>query len=131
MSPSYPNLLRRYVGTLIDVALIWLMVYAAVQVPALRDSRWGIPGIAAAVILLYEPVFTALLCTLGQLTMRIRVRQHASLKRLTLTSACTRVIAKYLLGAISVLTIPANRERRGIHDFVSDSIVIEARSLPR
>jgi uncharacterized RDD family membrane protein YckC len=131
VSPSYPNLLRRYLATIIDVILMWLLVFGAVHVPVLRNSSWGISGIAAAVVLLYEPPFTALFCTLGQWIMRIRVRRHVSLRRLPLTAAYTRVIAKYLLGAISVLTIPANAERRGIHDFVADSVVIESRSATR
>jgi len=33
---------------------------------------------------------------------------------------------KYLLGIISMLTIPARADRRAIHDFATDTIVIEA-----
>src|SRR5512147_3093058 len=100
---SYPSVLRRYLATLLDVAVIWVCIYGLTHIPVVANSAWGMPISAAAVVLLYEPVFTSRLCTLGQAVMRFRVRDHDTLGRIPVHIAYARVFVKYFLGALSVL----------------------------
>ena len=123
---TYPNLFRRYVATLLDLLVLWFGIYGITRLPVVGDSGWGMPVAAVAVAVLYEPLFTSRACTLGQVLMRIRVRTNESLKRIPIHMAYMRVCIKYLLGAISVLTIPARLDRRAIHDLAVDSIVVDA-----
>lgn len=123
---KYPNVLRRYLATLLDAFALWCVVYAFSRVPALTAggtlAYWGL-GVA---LFFYEPVLTTYACTLGQAVMRIRVRTPESLGRINLVQAVGRMIVKYLLGIISFLTVPARKDRRAIHDLSADTIVIEA-----
>jgi uncharacterized RDD family membrane protein YckC len=75
----------------------------------------------------HEPLLTTYACRLGQAVMRIRVRTAGNLTRIGLDQAFGRLIVKYLLGIISLLTVPARRDRRAIRDLSSGTIVIEAR----
>jgi uncharacterized RDD family membrane protein YckC len=128
---AYPNLLRRYVATLLDMLLLWFSIYGITRVPALVNSDSGVPIAAVAVILAYEPIFTSRLCTLGQALMGIRVRTPETLDRIPIYMAYFRLFVKYVLGGISLLTIPARKDRRAIHDIAADSIMIDARMLRR
>lgn len=125
---KYPSVFRRYVATLLDIAVIWFAVFSLTRIPVVASSSWGMPIAAAAVILFYEPLFTSCLCTLGQWIMRFRVRDRRTSLRIPIPIAYLRVVVKYVLGAISALTIPAREDRRGIHDLVANSIVVESRS---
>ena len=126
---KYPNVLRRYLATLLDLFALWCIVYAFAQVPALTElgavAYWGL-GI---LLLLYEPLLTTFACTLGQAAMRIRVRTVDGLRRIHLDQAFGRMIVKYLLGMISFLTVPAREDRRAIHDLSAETIVIEAGNM--
>ena len=126
---DYPSIFRRYLATLLDIAVIWFCVFGLTRIPMVANSSWGMPMSAAAFIALYEPVFTSFAVTLGQALMRFRVRQYGTLKRIPIHMAYLRVIVKYFLGGISVLTIPARSDRRGVHDLTVDSIVVNARDV--
>jgi len=126
---NYPSVLRRYVATLLDVAVIWFAVFSLTRIPAVASSSWGMPVAVLAVVLIYEPLFTSRLCTLGQWAMRFRVRDHRTSLRISVPVAYLRVGVKYFLGAISALTIPAREDRRGMHDLAASSIVVESHSL--
>lgn len=123
---KYPNVLRRYLATLLDVFALWCIVYGFSRFPSFTEggalAYWSL-GLA---LLLYEPLLTTYACTLGQALMRIRVRTPDGLKRIGLAQAFGRMIVKYLLGMISFLTVPARKDRRAIHDLSSGTIVIEA-----
>jgi len=123
---KYPNVLRRYLATLLDVFALWCVVYAFSQVPVFTAggalAYWGL----AIVLFFYEPLLTVYACTLGQGVMGIRVRTPESLTRIHLAQAVGRMVVKYLLGIISFLTVPARKDRRAIHDLSADTIVIEA-----
>ena len=127
---TYPSVLRRYLAALLDLAVIWICVLGLTRISAVANSSWGMPAAAATVIVLYEPLFTSFLCTLGQALMRFRVVDHEKRNRVPLVRVYTRVIVKYVLGFISALTIPARSDRRAIHDLTVDSIVVDVRSLP-
>src|SRR5262245_758894 len=123
---KYPNVLRRYLATLLDLFALWCIVYAIAKTPALTDRGALAYWILCISLLLYEPLLTRYACTLGQVTMRIRVRTIDGLKRISLDQAFGRMFVKYLLGIISFLTVPARKDRRAIHDLSSGTIVIEA-----
>ena len=48
------------------------------------------------------------------------------MRHISLLQAYVRLLVKYCLGVISVLTIPARQDRRAIHDFATETVVIEA-----
>lgn len=128
---SYPNLLRRYLASVLDLVVIWTAVFAAARVPGLAASPWAMLGIAVLVVLLYEPFATAYFCTIGQALMGIRVRTSTTLERIGLGAAYLRVATKYVLGGISLLTVPARHDRRAMHDLAADTIVIGVRATAR
>jgi len=123
---KYPNVLRRYLATLLDLFAWWSLIYAMSLVPSITEHGALAYSLFGLSFLLYEPLLTTYACTLGQAIMRIRVRTKDELKRVTLDQALGRMIVKYLLGIISFLTVPARKDRRAIHDLASDTIVIEA-----
>jgi uncharacterized RDD family membrane protein YckC len=125
---KYPNVLRRYLATVLDLFALWCIFYAISQAPALTERGALAYWILAISLLVYEPLLTTYACTLGQAVMRIRVRTVGTLTRIGLDQAFARIIVKYLLGIISLLTVPARQDRRAIHDLSSGTIVIEARS---
>ena len=79
-------------------------------------------------VLLYEPLLVSFSATIGQIIMKIRVRNIKSPnERLNVFKAYLRFILKVLLGWISFITINFNPEHRAIHDLISDSVVIKVR----
>ena len=123
---NYPSVLRRYLSTLLDLLILWSFVYLVTRIPALGDSDLGVTAVVLPVILTYEPCLTAFRCTIGQWVFRLRVRSFENGERISVLQAYGRLFMKYLLGAISILTIPARSDRRAIHDFATETIVIEA-----
>lgn len=123
---QYPSVFRRYLSTLFDLLVIWVGVYLITRIPGLADSGLAIAVTVALLLVAYEPVLTTYFCTAGQWLFRIRVRTFAGKKHISLGQAYGRLFVKYLLGTISILTIPARIDRRAIHDFASKTIVIEA-----
>ena len=123
---KYPNVLRRYLATLIDLFALWCVVYGFSRVPNVAASGALVYWALGLALLLYEPLLTTYACTLGQAAMRIRVRTPDGLKHIRLDQAFGRMVVKYLLGIISSLTVPARKDRRAIHDLSSGTIVIAA-----
>lgn len=123
---TYPNLLRRYLATLLDMFALWCIVYGVSRFAIFTEGGavgyWTL-GLS---LLLYEPLLTAYACTAGQALMRIRVRTTDGLRRIGPAQAFFRMFVKYLLGMISFLTVPARKDRRAIHDLAADSIVVDA-----
>jgi uncharacterized RDD family membrane protein YckC len=123
---GYPNLLRRYVASLIDLITVFFLVYLYSRTP-LYTPRGNIgPFMFFVIFLSYEPLLTVFACTPGQASMRFRVRKPEDLRRIALGQAYLRLLVKYALGFISFLTMPARRDRRSIHDLAAGTIVVEA-----
>jgi len=122
----YPSVFRRYLSTLLDVLVLWSWIYIVTRVPITVESNWIAAAVIAPVILTYEPMLTAFRCTVGQWVFRLRVRTFEGGERISIPQAYGRLFVKYVLGAISILTIPARPDRRAIHDFATETIVIEA-----
>jgi uncharacterized RDD family membrane protein YckC len=123
---KYPNVLRRYLATVIDLFALWCIVYGFSRLPNVAESGALVYWALGLSLLLYEPILTTYACTLGQALMRIRVRSPGGLRRIRLHQALGRMVVKYMLGIISFLTVPARKDRRAIHDLSSGTIVIEA-----
>lgn len=123
----YPNVFRRYLATLLDFVVLGAAVMAAAKAPLVAASTGVLPAFAFSLVLVYEPLFTSYFCTAGQALMGIRVRTRESLQRIAPLKAYQRLLVKYVLGGISLLTIPAREDRRAIHDLATDTIVIDAR----
>ena len=123
----YPELKDRVQSTFIDTILIIVLMFG---VASLLDRFENPPDWIRIVLFfglfaIYEPVCTALGCTLGNYLTKIRVRQFGNpAKRINLLQAFVRYVLKFALGWISFLTMHSNKERRAIHDFAAGSVMI-------
>ena len=121
----YPSILRRYLSTVIDFVVTYGLLYAFIKSPLFDPER---PGPAVWLLLLFvvfEPVLTAFACTPGQLLMNLRVRNVKTLRRPSLLATTLRWLVKMLLGVISILFIPSQKQRRGLHDLAARTIVLD------
>src|SRR5688572_28765171 len=119
----YPSILRRYLSTVIDLVVIFGLTYAFLKSPFFSPEMseaplWLFLGLVAC-----EPVLTAFACTPGQFLMNLRVRNVKTLKRPSLLATIARSLVKMLLGVISIIFIPSQKQRRGLHDLAASTIV--------
>ena len=122
---EYPTILRRYLSSFIDGCFIVVSVILVPYVIGDEENTLSVRIIIAAIFLfVYEPLFTSKLCTLGQKTTGIRIRKFGNYQRLSFPVALLRVMIKGLLGFISLFSIIFSKDKRAIHDYASDSIVI-------
>lgn len=70
------GIFRRSLATMIDIAVVIAFIVWLVQHPPLPDKSWVTVLVAIAFALLYEPILSSRLCTVGQAVMGTRVR-HA------------------------------------------------------
>ena len=124
---TYPNVLRRYLGTLLDFAFLISALILIAKTGVTPESEAWVLSVFGALVLLYEPVLTTYWCTLGQAVMRMRVRDEKTLERIGLSQAYSRTFVKYFLGWVSFLTLPFQQRRQAIHDLFTNTLVIEAR----
>lgn len=135
----YPNLFRRSMATLIDLAVVIFVIALIIRGPALADLQWLKVGLAIAVPLLYEPMLSAYACTIGQALMWTRVRDSESLQRIPLRRAYVRFAMKYIAtvvgaGGASSAPIPTavsafpDGGRRALHDLQAGTVVVSAGS---
>lgn len=123
-----PSILRRYMSTFIDIVFI-LSVFIAVSFVATGDSALASfirVFVLFFMIFVYEPIFTSRFCTLGQKIMRIRVRTTETYNYISIPAAYLRYFVKIVLGFYSFISIPKSKDRRALHDFATDTIVIMA-----
>jgi hypothetical protein len=96
----YPPLTRRYFSTVIDflfVAGLIISVYFLFRGAERVASDLRI-GLILSIFLVYEPLFTNKLCTLGQWITRIRVRDFDAGGRISLPRSYARFVTKILFG---------------------------------
>ena len=128
---TYPNILRRYLATLIDGILIFGVMILASYIFS-QDTNYITTlrvGIILSMVFIYEPFCTSKFCTLGQKIMGVRVRQTLSHEKISLAQAYVRIVVKLVLGFVSFFSILSSGEKRAIHDFASGSIVLYAASV--
>jgi len=126
MDYQYPTILRRYLSTFIDALLITLVLLV---VSSIFESNTGASNnirvaILAFMFLAYEPLCTSLVCTLGQKITGVRVRTISTHQKISIPAAYIRLFLKIFLGFISFITILFSKEKRAIHDFAANSVVI-------
>jgi uncharacterized RDD family membrane protein YckC len=134
---QYPGLERRYFATIVDFFTIVFIIIATLRILEGLDvhtetaRKWAI----LAPVFIYEAFLTSTFGTLGQHLFRFRVRRFRKgdpeirLKRINIVQAYIRLFLKYLLGALSCLTMPANPQRRALHDLTVGSVVIGTKQL--
>jgi uncharacterized RDD family membrane protein YckC len=124
---EYPSLVKRFQSNLIDGVVIIIMMVVLSEVFSSFSQLPDWVRICSFIFLFggYEPIFTALACTLGQKITGVRVRKYEDTqKKINIGQAYLIFVTKFFLGIISFFTIHSNRERRAIHDMVSGSVVI-------
>lgn len=136
----YPNLFRRSVATLADLAVVIVVIALILRSSALADLQWLRVALAIAVPLLYEPMLSAYACTVGQALMWTRVRDSETLQRIPLRRAYMRFVMKYIAsvagagGAPSAPGIPTSVSAfpdggyRAVHDLQAGTVVVSASS---
>jgi uncharacterized RDD family membrane protein YckC len=125
----YPNLLRRYVASLIDGALV-IGAFLFYMRDPLHYAQSGHPIYwPLLLLLLYEPLLTRYACTLGQLAMRIRVRSEPGGQAVPVWRLYCRLSVKFLLGIVSFIFMPGHAKKRAIHDIAAGTIVVDTRRV--
>lgn len=126
-----PSLPLRIKSMLIDaVILIGLMFLITRLFDWLEVSSPKIRGGALFLVLLYEPIATAIYQTIGQKISGIRVVRFSNLetnrerKRISFFSSLFRYLAKGLLGWISLLTVTSSKYGQAIHDTTVGSVMV-------
>ncbi|OSZ78984.1 hypothetical protein CAP35_12260 [Chitinophagaceae bacterium IBVUCB1] len=127
MEEQYPQLVDRLQSTFIDMMVIIILMFVFTGImDCLENAPEWVTRAMIACLFLYEPVCTALGCTLGNYIKKIRVRStNDTTRRINLVQAISRYFFKLLLGWVSFLTIHSNPKRRAIHDMISGSVMIK------
>ena len=128
MTENYPLLKDRIQSTFIDFIflLVLLFIGAAVIDKFENVPDWVRIALFVGLFIVYEPLFTALGCTLGNYIKGIRVRQYSdTTQKINIFQALIRYPIKTILGWISFLTIGSNPQRRAIHDLIAGSVMIK------
>jgi len=113
-------------STLIDLFVVLGLLFAFAKSP-LYDPNAAKPTVWPIwLVVVYEPLLTSFACTAGQLVMLLRVRRASDLKRPGLHRTVLRWLVKWLLGGISILFLPSQKQRRAIHDLASGTIVVNS-----
>ena len=123
----YPTLLRRYQSLLVDFLLIFAVMIMAMAILNGSELRQPVMvSLGVLFVFVYEPVLTVYSSTIGQRVMGIRVRSiDDPEKSIKIFDAYARIIAKWMLGWLSFVTINFNRQHRAIHDMAGSSVVIK------
>ena len=134
----HPNLIRRCIATLIDLAVVVSAIVLVLRAPLPSDLQWLRVVLAIAVPLLYEPVLSASACTVGQALMCTRIRDTETLQRIPLGKSYMRFVLKYIVsivgagGSVSAPGIPTHVSafpdggRRASHDLQAGTVVVSA-----
>jgi len=142
---KYPGIRRRIAAGLIDLCLLAVAISIVtwfglvLQGPAPESSRELFDGISRLWLGVFMPVtllvvlvltaffWTALMATPGQLLMGCRVARARNDRPLNLVVALWRSFLLVALGgpvAIPLISVFFDRRRRGIHDWLSSSVVV-------
>ncbi|WP_300602236.1 RDD family protein [Niabella sp.] len=123
----YPKVIDRIQSSLIDFGLLVLLMFTAAMILDRYEQVPDAVKISIFVFLIiYEPLFVALGCTLGNYIKGIRVRQSTNpLKKISIGQSLLRYPIKLFLGIASFFTIGTNKQRRAIHDILSGSVMIK------
>lgn len=126
-----PPLIQRIKSTIIDTAVIFILMLIASKVLQSLDIESGsVNAILIVLILLYEPICISLGKTLGQKITGLKVSrlnnyiENGETKKLNFFLAFARYMSKVLLGWISLLTIHSDKYGQAIHDKIGSSVML-------
>jgi len=125
---KYPTLVKRFQSVFIDtfIILIGMLIFAAILGNFDNAPDWLRAVLFIGLWFIYEPVCMTLGGTLGNRILKLRVLKHNTTNdRINLFQAYIRFAVKILLGWLSFITIHMNSEKRAIHDFAANSIMIQ------
>jgi len=124
---NYPGLKDRIQSTIIDsIAIVILIFLFSMLFDSIGPVSDNLRFTAFIFVFgIFEPLCTTLGATPGNLASGLRVRQFNNPdKKINFFMALIRYIVKVMLGIVSFFTIHSNKEKRAIHDFAADSVVI-------
>lgn len=130
MQPQrYPSLFQRYFATALDVFFLIILLVLGVQLMEcfVVPTNSPLRHLVILPIVLYEPVLTSKTVTLGQWLFKFRIRDVIYGQKISLVQAYGRWLVKFVLGGISLLTIPNDAQRRAIHDKLMASLAAVVR----
>jgi hypothetical protein len=127
MNDNYPSVFRRYFAAVVDMIVafsiaVFIGKYLSPTGEITHTNVWAI----ILAFFLYEPVLTITYATVGQLIFRFRVRRLDKKNKISIFQALPRFIIKYLLGWLSLMTVPARADRRAMHDLATNTIAVNA-----
>ena len=125
---QYPMLIERIQSLFIDLILMIVLMYlfSAILDKFQDPPNWIRITLYLGIWAIYAPLCTATGCTLGQYIKGIRVRSFPNMHRkINFVRALVRYVIKTTLGWISFITINTNPEKRAIHDFAGESVMIK------
>jgi uncharacterized RDD family membrane protein YckC len=129
---NYPGVFDRVKAIVTDGLVIVVFMLIASYIFSLFESVPDYARIIAFVFifLLYDPLFTSIFGgTIGHMMLGLRVkRQSDEQKNIIFPLAILRYIVKASLGWISLLTVSGNDRRKAIHDYLTGSVVVYAKS---
>ena len=128
MEVQYASLSDRVKSILIDTLFIVVLMFIFSSLLENFDNPpvWVRVVMFVSIWLLYEPVFVAYGCTIGQYIMHIRVRRAKDpTKHIHIVLSYIRYILKFGLGWLSFLSIGFNKQRQAIHDLAVESVMIK------
>lgn len=123
---NYPSLSQRYFATALDVVFVIVCVFMVVQILTalnIATDQWQWFMVLIPVFT-YEPLLTSKAVTLGQWVFGFRVRDVITGQKIGVIQAYGRWIIKFLLGGISLLTIPNDTQKRAIHDKMLATVAV-------
>lgn len=126
---TYPSLLRRYLAAVVDLFVVLFVLYLFAHSPLFNKDTSAEVMWPLLLFVVYEPLCNRYGMTVGQFLFRFRVRTLEGHKRVPLSRGLVRVVTKYLLGILSFIRMPVQKQRRAIHDIISGTIVLDARDV--
>lgn len=125
---NYPKLPDRIKATVADMLVLLVLMASTTYLFAAFENVPDSARMVAFVFVfgLYDPLFTSIFGgTIGHMIVGIRVKRQANQERnILFPKAVIRFIVKVMLGWISLLTVTGNNERKAIHDFAANSLVV-------
>jgi uncharacterized RDD family membrane protein YckC len=126
MIGNYPTLAQRYFATTLDVFVVISLTITLVKILEANSPEtgplWYLVFIPAV---FYEPVLTSKFATIGQAVFKFRIREASSGEKIGILKAYARLLIKFILGIISLFTIPNNKQRQAIHDKAVSTLAVK------
>lgn len=127
----YATVKERVQAVAFDAGIIFagaVMLFSGLDELGMENSELKQP-LFITLFVLYDPLMISLTGgTIGHKMVNLTVRKATNhFKKINPLLAFVRFAVKGLLGWMSLLTITGNPEKRAIHDFLSDSVVLKSK----